>query len=575
MALTIDEKRQSILDCKTNLLVIGGPGCGKTTIALAKAFHYIKSNNLNRGQKILFLSFSRNAKSRILQSASDFPEHKEFGRKLYVQTFHAYFLEIIKTHCYLLGSPKKIIIIPPHDEDALRASRKEDDETWLKEKEELLYTEGKITFNKFSEIALKLISKSKRIKETISKTFPLIIVDEAQDTDFEQWEFVKMFNDLSQLLMLGDLDQQIFDYRKDINPERINDIKKALSPLEITLQSENYRSPNTEILHFARDVLNDTPREGAYSGVTTLVYPLQTQHRDSWIRKSVGILSRTIKNQTGEYPNNIAVLCPWSKGVKMISSALRAKNIEHRVQFDVTATNLSSRMVACLMEPIMDEKQHLIFVLFILKDFYNAKGNVAEVKKYTSWIEKIINDKNPTGKIVPFFIKLIEEIKNSSFSGNPAKDWVFIQQKLLSCTITAIKSFAGHSEYLITYNRGKIIMRDLTNAWVKNVCYSDARGILQRAIIEAQLSADDLSEKGINVMTTYKSKGKEFDGVIIFQNQYNAPLELRGDDPKLNRSRRLFLVGVTRACHHVFILRQAGLPSPLLDDFNLNGLRDL
>lgn len=87
MALEIDENRRAILDCKRNLLVIGGPGCGKTTIALAKAFSYIREQSLNRGEKILFLSFSRNARARILESAENFPDFKELGAKLYVQTF--------------------------------------------------------------------------------------------------------------------------------------------------------------------------------------------------------------------------------------------------------------------------------------------------------------------------------------------------------------------------------------------------------------------------------------------------------------------------------------------------------
>lgn len=157
MALEIDENRRAILDCKRNLLVIGGPGCGKTTIALAKAFSYIREQSLNRGEKILFLSFSRNARARILESAENFPDFKELGAKLYVQTFHAFFLEIIKTHGYLLGCPKKISIIPPHDEAALKGDRKDDDPAWLVEKQDLFNQEGKITFDRFAAIVLELI----------------------------------------------------------------------------------------------------------------------------------------------------------------------------------------------------------------------------------------------------------------------------------------------------------------------------------------------------------------------------------------------------------------------------------
>ncbi|WP_406054108.1 hypothetical protein OG462_42185 [Streptomyces sp. NBC_01077] len=38
--MKIDEKRQAILDSSGHLLIEGGPGCGKTTIALLKAQQY-------------------------------------------------------------------------------------------------------------------------------------------------------------------------------------------------------------------------------------------------------------------------------------------------------------------------------------------------------------------------------------------------------------------------------------------------------------------------------------------------------------------------------------------------------
>ncbi|MER3376205.1 MAG: UvrD-helicase domain-containing protein [Allomuricauda sp.] len=573
MVLEIDEKRQAILDCKRNLLVIGGPGCGKTTIALLKAFLYVRDNNLNRGQKVLFLSFSRNAKARIMESASGFSDFKEYGHKLDVQTFHAFFLELIRSYAYLLGTPKKISIVPPHDEAALKGGRKDDDATWIKEKSDMFYGEGKITFDRFAATVLELITRSNRLRTMIACCFPLIIVDEAQDTDAEQWQIVEAFHGISQLFLLGDLDQQIFDYRPDVDPKRLEGIKQSIEPLEIILEFQNYRNPNTEILDFAKDLLYNTPRESSgYKGVTKLVYNPRADRRDMGIRQSVGIMRNTIMKITGEKPKNIAILAPWAKGVKTISVALRQRNIAHRVQFDETATNLSSRLIACLMEPILDSTQHLIWIIQILRDYASAKGARKDHDKYDRWISTIGEGKSPMGKMVPYFKGLISELAQHKLSGNPATDWRFIQQKLLSCEMRPIQDFARQSEFLVAYNRGRIIMRDLGDAWMNNYCYANARGILQNAIVEAQLSSDVIGEEGINVMTTYKSKGKEFDGVIMFQNEHSAPVELRDDNKSFSRSRKLFLVGVTRARYHVFILRQAGYDSAILDSFKLDGL---
>ena len=53
-----DESR-GFVDSNSHALCIGGPGSGKTTMALLKADAKIVRNELYSGQKILFLSFAR------------------------------------------------------------------------------------------------------------------------------------------------------------------------------------------------------------------------------------------------------------------------------------------------------------------------------------------------------------------------------------------------------------------------------------------------------------------------------------------------------------------------------------
>src|SRR5690242_8512493 len=112
--MIICPERQKLLDCKTHAVVTGGPGSGKTTIALKKAVARIQAGLLP-GQGVLFLSFSRNAVARILQVAR--LELSREGRALlHVSTFHAFFWELLKTHAYLLGTPSPLKILMPQDE---------------------------------------------------------------------------------------------------------------------------------------------------------------------------------------------------------------------------------------------------------------------------------------------------------------------------------------------------------------------------------------------------------------------------------------------------------------------------
>lgn len=64
-----DAKRDAVLKATGDILIMGGPGSGKTTIALFKAKEMIEKGILKNGQKILFLSFARATISRVEEHA--------------------------------------------------------------------------------------------------------------------------------------------------------------------------------------------------------------------------------------------------------------------------------------------------------------------------------------------------------------------------------------------------------------------------------------------------------------------------------------------------------------------------
>ncbi len=89
MTYKICEKRQQVFDATGHTLVTGGPGSGKTTIAILKALRRIEAR-LEGGQSVLFLSFSRAAVARIAESVKkEIP--KDYQKLLNIQTFHSFF----------------------------------------------------------------------------------------------------------------------------------------------------------------------------------------------------------------------------------------------------------------------------------------------------------------------------------------------------------------------------------------------------------------------------------------------------------------------------------------------------
>jgi ATP-dependent DNA helicase UvrD/PcrA len=148
MKLNICNDRQRILDARGHVLVTGGPGCGKTTIALAKAIQRI-NEGLLEGQEVLFLSFSRAAVTRILEAArKDVPS--ALLKRIRIQTFHAFCWELVRSHGYLLGAPRNITLLLPHDERALRNGAEDDDPTWSSEQARLFAHEGRLAFDQFA-----------------------------------------------------------------------------------------------------------------------------------------------------------------------------------------------------------------------------------------------------------------------------------------------------------------------------------------------------------------------------------------------------------------------------------------
>src|SRR5258705_4045908 len=124
-------------------LVSGGPGSGKTTLALEKAVARI-ATGMDPGQAVLFLSFSRAAVGRLIEAGAQSIPHT-YRNRLVVQTFHSFFWNVLGCHAYLLGTPSRLQILMPHDERAISQGIKPDNPewpVWEREREQLFLREG-------------------------------------------------------------------------------------------------------------------------------------------------------------------------------------------------------------------------------------------------------------------------------------------------------------------------------------------------------------------------------------------------------------------------------------------------
>lgn len=579
MALVICPERQSVLDATGPVLVTGGPGSGKTTIALVKAQRIIEAG-VAPGQTVLFLSFSRAAVARVIE-ASKAQLPKTLHGKLSIQTFHSFFWEILKAYGYLLGAPRRLRLLLPHDEAALRHQFESDGGNWETERERLFREEGLVAFDLFSVKAHALLAASARLRELFSGRHPMIVVDEAQDTADDQWQCVRLLSDKTQLLCLADLAQQIYDFRPGVSSERVTHIMEALRPLRVDLQGQNHRSPNSEIVAFANDMLLGTPRGGPYQGVSRLNFRPNADRRDAAIRSAVGIAIRNAKAAAA--PNdieNVALLATWGRGVNVISRALTGegagRSIPHRVMIDEASVLLSSRMVAFLLEPRSSEATELMDLaeaLDLAAAVFRARGgngNLTQAQRLAvSAAQRRAGAAPRANGIATRLLGALRILRAHGFSGDPKRDWIDARRILRDAGANPLRDIALDAEQLVAFQRGQRIANSLADLWQTQGNYRNARAALDSALAEDQLLSGGADLHGIHVMTVHKSKGKEFDAVIIFDDPNSSPLIFCREDAPYPRSRKLLRVGITRARHHVLMLIDMYRPSELFDGHHL------
>lgn len=584
--MKICAERQKLLDSKGHALVTGGPGSGKTTIALKKALLCIQEGLLP-GQSVLFLSFSRAAVARVVE-ASRLQLDKEGRRLLNVQTFHSFFWDLLKTHSYLLGTPKVLRILMPQDEKVRSEGARADKDkkkwlAWLKERERLYREEGLIAFDLFAPKAVQLLEQSTLIRRLLAERFPVIIVDEAQDTGPDAWRCIELLAPYVRVICLADLEQQIFDHLPGVGPERIDAIKAALSPVEVELGAENMRSPDSEIAEFGRDILSGKAKAGGYKGVSTLPFNRATP-LDQTLRRGLGLLKRAVRRDSQSWPKTIAILVPYGSEAAKVSAALNSgsKPVAHKLMFDEDEARLAARFAAFLLEPRegMDEAKQTSQALLLLADVKRAAGSNSAVNQLVGWAAKCLAGKMSTAGQVKALRSVLSELKTEVYSGNPAKDWVLVKQVLRRSADPLLVQVAQHLDYLVAFNRGKRISSNLTAAWAEKQTYLRAREALDSALT-VDLILDGLDDpNGIQIMTVHKAKGKQFDGVLVLRRETHngqtmvSNLVWRDDKPPYRRSRKILMVAVTRAKVHTMMIQQVWPNCPIMDRFYLRSAYD-
>lgn len=570
----ISPQKQEVISAEGHVLVMGGPGSGKTTAALLKAHSIIESGIFRRWQKVLFLSFARATVSRVEQQAKDVLGQATTA-SIEVSTYHSFAWNILKSHGYLLV-PHEIRLLPPH-EASVKLSDAQDK---VSEKIRLLQEEGLLHFDLFAAKCAELLSRSKALLDIISDAYPVVILDEFQDTNEDEWKLITQLGQKSALVVLADPEQRIYDFR-GASPARIGQFIQTFSPRPFDFGTENNRSNGTDIVTFGNDLLTGANKGKKYNDVEIFGYvPLKNDGQLLDLKKH--LIKRKKENQSN---NNwsLAVLVPSNDVMIAVSEFLGSRQkfldgkilpaLHHDVAVDTAGPALAATLIGTLLEDASQQKSTAIRLISRLIDHILgrrgdntvSKSDQELAKALSGYISRDDTKRAIAGKtrkvLVEECIRISDTCNSLDFTGDVAMDWLSVRKVLSEAQSESLQVLSRDAGFIRLFHKGSVLNGSLGQIWRANANYSGATAAIQNALTQEHFSMATKTWSGVNVMTIHKSKGKEFDEVIIYEGPYRGKLVVRDDTDKARLNLR---VAVTRAKKNVIILTPSKDPCCLL-----------
>lgn len=564
------EKRVELINTLGHLLVLGGPGSGKTTISLVKANQTISSGIVKHGQKILFLSFARSTVSRIQEHSNNIIESKN-KNKIEITTYHGFIWQLLQSFGYLLNNHKRIQLLTPPVESAMMAEYENDNRLRKEKRKELFYTEGLLSFDIFSEIACEILQKSQKISRLVNEKYPIIIVDEFQDTDDNEWQLIKTLGNVSTIISLADPEQRIYNFR-GASTERIAEFIKHFDPVIFDFEQENNRSNGKDIAQFGNDLLKGANKGKTYNDVNIIRYGFNREQNIFLKYALVDAIKRLKKAKQDEW--SIAVLVRTKKMMLSISSYLSTKTsmpaIYHEVAIDPNGPALAGIVIAALLEPHSDISRFNFIISYVLNHIKGRSGSKIsnDTSQFIGAIEKYIGSGKISGSKRLLFLQELQNVIASrdelNLSGIPEDDWLSVRQLFQLCTSPYLKNIYDDAKFLRLLKKGALLSERLATAWRNTGTYQGALSSIEDAFVQEHFIATQADYRGVHIMTLHKSKGKEFDEVFIWEDYYNPIVRSNENEKELIESRYLLRVAATRSREKTTFLTVGSQPCILL-----------
>ena len=593
--LNLNEKQQeAVKHLDGPLLIVAGAGSGKTKVLTSRIAHIIRSHKAFSSQ-ILAVTFTNKASKEMQIRVSKILGREATGLP-WLGTFHSISAKILRKHADAVGLKSNFTIMDQDDQlrliknickaeniDVKKISPKYilaiidkwknkgcyPEDVILKKKDVLeksflniykIYQQKLIDLNAadFSDLILHTVKIFKNYKDILaiySKKFKYILVDEYQDTNFIQSEWLKFLSTTNMnLCCVGDDDQSIYSWR-GAEIKNFLEFDKTYKNTKIIRLEKNYRSTQNILNVASKLIENNQNRVGKTLYTNQEDGELVTLDCYRNVKDEATEISSTIEKYKGKNSlNEIAILVRAIFQTREFEERFLKVGIPYRIIGGIKFYERAEikdciAYLRCIHQP----KDDLSFER-IINVPKRSIGNTT-IKNISEYAKRNKCSLEFASK------KLIElnEIKPKTKIGlnsllNLLEKWRYEFRKKLNHNklLQIVLDESGYSEMLKNKkdleNENRLEnIKELLNAMKE---FDNLESFLEHVALATSLDQDWESEK-VNLMTLHASKGLEFNIVYLpgweeglFPHQKS--IEEKGESG-LEEERRLAYVGITRA----------------------------
>lgn len=222
-----DWQQAAVQNFNSKLLIVAGPGSGKTTV-LTKRIAYLISEKGVKPEECLAITFTKKAASEMRSRLRKLLNKN--ADSISINTFHSLCFEILKENYEVLDLDKDFKIIT-------------DEEKSLYKDSEL--PENFLEFDDLIALTLRLFNENPDILKSYQNKYKYVSVDEYQDIDENQYNLIKLLvPESGNICAIGDPNQAIYGFRGG-DSKFFNNFTNDYPDAQLINLKNNYRSTGT------------------------------------------------------------------------------------------------------------------------------------------------------------------------------------------------------------------------------------------------------------------------------------------------------------------------------------------